>query len=363
MAPLSPGGSIRLPQYRTPLQPYRCTPSDPRAPHTKMPRRRKHRKSAPRARGTKTATAVQATVQVTAAEARDLPDEVTLAVESAREFDDPFESRLEVTLPVPPVPPPDEPRPWRGGWTLPVMAESGPPSNSVRRLVAAKAFEGNEHLTTLIVPEGVDGIGARAFAGCPNLEEVTLPASLVWTAGAVFDDCPRLTRVVGRPAQLPFLAGNFRRSPGATLHTNATVTTLSGDQFALELELPLSLCENENPRKAAGIKSRRGTDVEGHTRNHGAAAVFDGAPDSLVDEHVRPQAALDLNKLLAEQHPGTDLVDPTRFRLLAPVLGPGAGELVPLSPLSAGAGTIAGLQLLSQGGLDLDRIVAVFIEP
>lgn len=315
-----------------------------------MPRCRKHRKSAPRTRGTKTATATTA-VRVTVAAARDLPDEVTLAVESAREFDDPFESRLEVTLPVPPV--------------LDVSA-SAPPSHSVRRLVAARAFEGNEHLTTLIVPEGVDSIGARAFAGCPNLEEVVLPASLVWTAGAVFDDCPKLTRVVGLPAQLPFLAGNFRRSPRATLHINASVTTLSGDQFALALELPLWICENEKNRKAAGIKCRRGTDIEGHTSNHGApapAVLDNGAPGSLFDDHVRPQGALDLNKLLAEQHPGTDLGDPTRFRLLAPVLGPGGHELVPLPPLTAGSESIAGLRLLSQGVLDLDRIVAVFIEP
>lgn len=248
---------------------------------------------------------------VTAARAGELPEDIVMSVESAREFDDPFESTLEVSLP---VPAPDD--------------EHGP---TVGRLVAAGAFEGNEHITTLIVPEGVEGIGHRAFAECPNLEEVVLPISLVWTAGAVFEGCPKLKRVVG-PTLAVLGRSNFHRSPIATLFATATVTALTGDQFVLE-ELPLLLCEYERACVTCARERKSGG-----------------------------QTPPDLNNLLAKQHPGTDLDDPTQFYLMAPVIGSSGDEMVPLS-LNRGAESLAGLRRLEQGELDLHQIVAVFIDP
>ena len=79
----------------------------------------------------------------------------------------------------------------------------------------------------------------------------------------------------------------------------------------------------------------------------------------------RPEATVstaehfDINALLSAQHPGTDLGDPSKYELLAPALH--SDEIVPLS-LRRGAEAIAGLKRLEEGEVNLDQIVAVFID-
>ena len=74
-----------------------------------------------------------------------------------------------------------------------------------------------------------------------------------------------------------------------------------------------------------------------------------------------PACQADLNALLSAQHPDSDLADPTQYVLLAAVVGL-IDATVPLSPLVRGADGAAGLLRLFRGELDLDSVVAMFVE-
>ena len=50
--------------------------------------------------------------------------------------------------------------------------------------IAADAFKGDEALTSVMIPEGVDVIGAGAFAGCKNLADIFVKAEKPATIAA-----------------------------------------------------------------------------------------------------------------------------------------------------------------------------------
>ena len=61
--------------------------------------------------------------------------------------------------------------------------------------IMSYAFEENQNLKSLTIPEGLVTIGNYAFQKCPNLAKVTLPASATEIGEAVFADCPSLTSI------------------------------------------------------------------------------------------------------------------------------------------------------------------------
>ena len=58
-------------------------------------------------------------------------------------------------------------------------------------------FIGDDTITKVIIPEGVETIGAYAFAGLTALEEVVLPSTIRTIAHGAFMDCTSLTKVTG----------------------------------------------------------------------------------------------------------------------------------------------------------------------
>ena len=46
------------------------------------------------------------------------------------------------------------------------------------KYIGRNAFEGNEKLISVIIPEGVEYIESYAFKGCSNLENISLPSSV-----------------------------------------------------------------------------------------------------------------------------------------------------------------------------------------
>lgn len=58
--------------------------------------------------------------------------------------------------------------------------------------IADEAFKGTA-VTSVIVPDTVQGIGWLAFADCTSLTSVTLPASVTAIGYGAFDGCPNLT--------------------------------------------------------------------------------------------------------------------------------------------------------------------------
>ena len=58
-------------------------------------------------------------------------------------------------------------------------------------------FIGDNTITKVVIPEGVEKIGAYAFAGLTALEEVVLPSTIRTIAHGAFMDCTSLTKVTG----------------------------------------------------------------------------------------------------------------------------------------------------------------------
>ena len=59
-------------------------------------------------------------------------------------------------------------------------------------------FNGNSHITSVIVPEGVTRIGDGAFSWCWNLTSVTLPSTLVSLGENVFSGCEKLASIADK---------------------------------------------------------------------------------------------------------------------------------------------------------------------
>lgn len=62
-----------------------------------------------------------------------------------------------------------------GIWTLPVTA------------IAANAFDGQEELESITIPESITSIGEKAFQGCSSLTTIDLPDSLRYLSHDAFD--------------------------------------------------------------------------------------------------------------------------------------------------------------------------------
>ena len=75
------------------------------------------------------------------------------------------------------------------------------------------AFDGCDHLKSIVIPDGVHTIKLYAFANCKDLKTITLPASLMTIESSAFIDCISLDTVEfrGTPEQfkaIKILGGN-----------------------------------------------------------------------------------------------------------------------------------------------------------
>ena len=59
-------------------------------------------------------------------------------------------------------------------------------------LIADEAFQGCTALTSIIIPENVQSIGARAFSGCTKITSMQLPTSVTAIGEEAFSGCTRL---------------------------------------------------------------------------------------------------------------------------------------------------------------------------
>ena len=69
------------------------------------------------------------------------------------------------------------------------------------------AFDGNEELTSIVLPQYLTSIGDNAFSGCTKLARIEFPASLRTIGSKSFYDCESLTEVV-LPEGLESIGGN-----------------------------------------------------------------------------------------------------------------------------------------------------------
>ena len=57
------------------------------------------------------------------------------------------------------------------------------------------AFQGCDHVTDVVLPEGLQYIGWTVFNGCRGLRSIYIPDSCTWIGMAAFEDCSALTDV------------------------------------------------------------------------------------------------------------------------------------------------------------------------
>lgn len=62
--------------------------------------------------------------------------------------------------------------------------------------ISSQAFNNNQNITSIVMPNTVKSIGSNAFAGCSNLQSVTFSDNLERIENAAFFNCQRLTNVV-----------------------------------------------------------------------------------------------------------------------------------------------------------------------
>ena len=67
--------------------------------------------------------------------------------------------------------------------------------------IGARAFAGCTSLRGIAIPEGVKTLGKEAFSGCPALEAISVPASITAIGAGCFSDCGSLLHI--------FYAGEF----------------------------------------------------------------------------------------------------------------------------------------------------------
>ena len=61
---------------------------------------------------------------------------------------------------------------------------------------AHELYLNGEHVTKLVLPEGLKSVGTDAFAGCTGLTEVVIPDSVMAIGDSAFSDCSGLTEMV-----------------------------------------------------------------------------------------------------------------------------------------------------------------------
>lgn len=88
-------------------------------------------------------------------------------------------------------------------------------------------FKGNEHICAVVIPYGIQSIGAEVFADCPKLERVNLPGSLEAIGDGAFQNCDNLSMLY-IPASVAEIGENaFKGSDNLTVNCSANTYAAS----------------------------------------------------------------------------------------------------------------------------------------
>ncbi len=79
--------------------------------------------------------------------------------------------------------------------------------------IAEGAFEGDDCVVDISMPDSVDTIGSYAFGSCANLSAITLSTGLTSIGTGLFENCEALTSMPALPAAIRAIpSGTFRKS-------------------------------------------------------------------------------------------------------------------------------------------------------
>ena len=98
--------------------------------------------------------------------------------------------------------------------------------------IAPCAFEGQENLSLISLPDGLISIGAQCFMGCSNLRTVSIPETVTYLGSEVFNGCSSLTSV-NIPPLLKSISESlfFECSSLASITIPESITSIHGNAF------------------------------------------------------------------------------------------------------------------------------------
>ena len=61
--------------------------------------------------------------------------------------------------------------------------------------IGERAFSNHDNITSVVIPDGVTGIGGSAFGDCDNITRVKIPGSVTSIGGSAFNGCDKLANI------------------------------------------------------------------------------------------------------------------------------------------------------------------------
>lgn len=98
-------------------------------------------------------------------------------------------------------------------------------------VIDVHAFEGNESITKVIIPNTVSGLLQHAFSSCTNLNEITFSSTLITIQAYAFSYCSNLTNVTLPDRLVYIMDGAFVASGLVNITIPDSVTTIGTNAF------------------------------------------------------------------------------------------------------------------------------------
>lgn len=121
------------------------------------------------------------------------------------------------------------------------------PEGSAVTTIPQKAFNGCRSLIEVEFPSGLTKIRTGAFRGCESLTQLHFPQSLASVEDGGFNNCKKVKEIYCSSAQIGLPWGDIitegypaRIIKGIVLVCPGTLTTVGGDQYPIELRIPLN---------------------------------------------------------------------------------------------------------------------------
>ena len=157
----------------------------------------------------------------------------------------------------------------RGSVTIPSVNDQGYRVTAL----AARAFFGCDHITSVVLPDGITSIGAEAFKGCVSMTTLVLPASVTSIASDAFAGCTSLT-ITCTVAQMSLIKGNVKVIVTGTAPTSTKSLVITAQVISLSNGL------TSNCTKLTSLSVESGNTVYSSPEN--CNAVIHTASNTLI---------------------------------------------------------------------------------
>ncbi len=96
------------------------------------------------------------------------------------------------------------------------------------KAIPDRAFYYCTELTDVVIPEGVEKIGAFSFFGCAKLQEITMPSTITEISGYAFRECSALEKVIIMSTERPIIGEKVFYMLDSTRSGNSQYSIIEG---------------------------------------------------------------------------------------------------------------------------------------